>query len=169
MSWPPGFCCCHSCRQTDQLLPAYVSPSSVSLLADWAHCYLAGVGGGWVAPPNLLGSQLLWLSMSHPTKSLQGFPFPGLLTKDSRLFIFIYLLIDFLPIPVASSELQTSLVPRSAKWEIKRKSKKLTLCHSLASPLSSLYISKYFYNSWIISKVDLEGKNREKRVYTILS
>lgn len=81
----------------------------------------------------------------------------------------IYLLIDFLPMPVASSELQTSLVPKSAKWEIKRKPKKLTLCNSLASPLSSLYTSKSFYDCWMISKVDLEGKNREKRVYTTLS
>lgn len=72
----------------------------------------------------------------------------------SCLFIDLFLF----SAPVASSGPQTSLVPNSEKRSIKEKpgnslGVNLQVLWSLASPLSSLYISKCFYDCSIISQV----------------
>lgn len=50
----------------------------------------AGMGGGRVGLQTLLMGHPLSLGMSHPIKSLLGFPFPALLAKENRLFMLIY-------------------------------------------------------------------------------
>lgn len=68
--------------------------------------------------------------------------------------------------PIASSELQISLVPNPDKWEIKREPRKLGVVlqnvKSLASLLFSLYILKSFYDCSIISKVFSRFRREEK-------